>query len=627
MSDNRIILWFGAGVSGDSGMPLGLGLTRKWLEHHLPDGEAERILGLFAGRRQALGKDAPRLEKVIEDAVWTFGHECLANLDIFGTCPPNHVHRAIADHVRRHRIFAVTTNFDSAVEVSPGDLPIPVLTPAGGNGDWGLIKLHGSIGEDLPTLGHSIVNLQNGLAPHLASLIDTLLDDPAATFVFAGYSGVDVFDVVPFFEQRERLGRPVAARAVWLHHTPEPHPEWADDDFERALSDGAKRMLAAFSDGKRAAHAGRTADLLRSVAGLEVDEPHGPAVDRDAWKTGWSRRFAPAARQRRLYAAKLYASFGLGRDSARFVEPNRLAHDRVTEEHQLLANALRNMGCIEAEWRLRRWMAAKPSDTYPPVFNQRHLAASARLSGRHIRALRLYARLLGGGESPGTARERLHQAWAIGEAAGAAAAVLDRIRGSRLPEPVRGAAILVVRQVLATALRRFGQVMDWPESTDPQLLATVQRASDRMGDSAGWLIDTIELRILHRRGLPVLNLHGRIEENQLETDSLLGSVNALRWRAQEWLGWTADATDAEDRRALLRGSTRHALDSYVVAEAIEDLPGQIKAMALLERCYGQLGRYATVRLCRQARKRFEHHRRALDRTMSWMVNCWVDGRW
>ena len=34
----KLVFWFGAGVSAASGMPLGLGLTRRWLAHHLPAG-------------------------------------------------------------------------------------------------------------------------------------------------------------------------------------------------------------------------------------------------------------------------------------------------------------------------------------------------------------------------------------------------------------------------------------------------------------------------------------------------------------------------------------------------------------------------------------------------------------
>lgn len=106
--EGRLIFWFGAGLSIAGGMPSGFGLTRQWLEHHLPDGEAEAILDLFEQNQELIDKSFPRLEKVIEDAHWTFGAACLENLRFFDDCRPNAQHRAIADYIADNRLYAFT---------------------------------------------------------------------------------------------------------------------------------------------------------------------------------------------------------------------------------------------------------------------------------------------------------------------------------------------------------------------------------------------------------------------------------------------------------------------------------------------------------------------------------------
>ncbi|MFT4929383.1 MAG: hypothetical protein ACI8WB_005516 [Phenylobacterium sp.] len=93
----KLIFWFGAGISGASGMPLGMQLTEHWLEFLLPDGEYLPLYQQYNKVMDAIGRQGPRLEKVIDDAITTFGEACLAPLTFFAQCAANASHKAIAE--------------------------------------------------------------------------------------------------------------------------------------------------------------------------------------------------------------------------------------------------------------------------------------------------------------------------------------------------------------------------------------------------------------------------------------------------------------------------------------------------------------------------------------------------
>lgn len=590
--DGRLIVWFGAGLSKDSGMPLGYGLTEHWLRHHLPDGETDAILRLFADNEDLLDKDLPRLEKVIEDAIWTFGTACLENLEFFRRCRPNALHRAIAEHMAAHRLYAVTTNFDTAVEDSrPGE--IPVITPATGvTADWGLIKLHGSMGEDLATLGHSIANLQAGVQPDLRDLLLRLLDDPGNTMVFCGYSGADFFDIVPLFQERARAERPFAARAVWLHHVVGAEGRtdvdcgWSDEDWEEALTTGALDMLQGFDTARKEGRAGDTRALLAEL--IPVPETR-PAVPDRPWWAGWEERFAPDAGSKAQYAAKLYASLGMGTRSARFVALEDLPKTRFDRRHQLLFNALRDQGFYEAELVLRRWAMTVPSAGYSRDFHRRQMAVALRLSGHVIAAGVLYTRLLlrFADEHRFAAADRKEALWSVAEAGLFAQSLVNALPHERFARTLLLPLIVPLRLMAGRAMLVFQRrSAGCPEASDPHLIATVTRISSSLADWHGPVVAFVERLVYGRDGLPVLDFHDETPGRYRETDSLLGLVNHSRNHAMQALhaadwGWTG-LRNADEGRA---GWPDEAVDSlklsFRIARLIGDTMGQIKALRLL----------------------------------------------
>ncbi|ALG70001.1 hypothetical protein VY88_10065 [Azospirillum thiophilum] len=594
--EGRLIVWFGAGVSKASGMPLGYGLTEQWLRHHLPDGEADTILALFADNAELLDKDLPRLEKVIEDARWTFGIDCLKNLELFRLCRPNALHRAIADHIVAHRLYAITTNFDTVVEDCwPG--VIPVMTPATGiTADWGLIKLHGSLGEDLATLGHSIANLQAGLPPALRERVETLLDNPGNTMVFCGYSGADFFDIVPLFQDRARIERPFAARIVWLHHAVAASVDvqthgvddraWTDDMWEEALSTGALDMLRAFDPARKEGRAGDTRALLAELMPLpELPDP-SPGMP---WRSGWEKRFRPDADGKALYAAKLYASIGMGARSAAFIDMARLPRNRFDHRHQLLFNALRDQGFYDAERILHRWAMTVDFSDYSRSFHRRQWAAALRLSRRPITAGILYLMILWRfrNERPFADSDRREALWSVVEAGLFAQAIVAGLPPERAVHALLLPLILPLRLMIGASLALFQRhAAGSPEATDPHLLALVTRISSFLADWPGPVVAFLERVIYRRDGLPVLEFHDDTPERYRETDSLLGLVNHGRnhavqaLRAAGW-GWLGRQDDDKSGHGWIVEAVSSLKLSYRIAGLIGDPMGRIKALRLL----------------------------------------------
>lgn len=590
--DGQLIVWFGAGLSKDSGMPLGYGLTEHWLRHHLPDGETDTILRLFADNEDLLDKDLPRLEKVIEDAIWTFGTDCLENLEFFRHCSPNALHRAIADHMAAHRLYAVTTNFDTAVEDSrPGE--IPVITPATGvTADWGLIKLHGSMGEDPATLGHSIANLQAGVQPDLRDLILRLLDDPDNTIVFCGYSGADFFDIVPLFQDRARAERPFAARAVWLHHEvgadgcTDADRGWSDEDWEEALTTGALGMLQGFDAARKEGRAGDTRALLAEL--VPVPDMR-PAVPGRPWWEGWEERFAPAAQGKALYAAKLYASLGMGTRSASFLALEDLPKTRFDRRHQLMFNALRDQGFYRADLTLRHWATTVPSAEYSQDFHRRQMAVALRLSGHIAAAGVLYIRLLlrFANERRFAVADRKEALWSVAEAGLFAQSLVNALPHERFARALLLPVVAPLRLMAGRSMQVFQRrSAGCPAAGDPHLIATVTRISSFLADWHGPVVAFVERLVYGREGLPVLDFHDETPGRYRETDSLLGLVN--HWRnhalqalhAADW-GWTG-LRNADEGKAGWPDEAVDALKlSLRIARVIGDPMGQIKALRLM----------------------------------------------
>lgn len=590
------IFWLGAGISiaAPTSLPAAEPLVGHWLNHLLPKKDAKHLLALYRDHQRLLDKPFPRLEKLVEDAVAVFDEPVLELLRIFQNCPPNANHRLIADYLVRHRSWAVTTNFDTAIEAALGGA-LPVHTPAQESPEsWGLIKLHGSIDEALPTLGHSIRNLVHGLAPHLARQIDAALDQTNCECVFAGYSGSDYFDIVPYFEARKE--HPFAAQALWIDHARHaPYEVTAD-----SLPKGAQRMLTAFS-AVRVLRGDTTAALAALLAKAAIAEVAG-----SPWWAGWEARFAPEKWQRYLYAAKLYASLGIGRLS---LNAARLACAAGAPDgmrmRQFIANGLRDCGRYTDELAYRHNAAPPLDKDEERLFWRRQEAAGLRLAHHSWAAWRTYGRLVEEVRQCPQAEGALadEQVWCLVEAAMFFRDGLVALPRIGLLRPLASHFKGRIRRLLDEARLRF------PASArNPHVLALIHRMELSLAHAPGGLPTSYYYGLL-RDGIQPPQ-RGEDEQSfepdglYRETDSLLGMVNAARDSAREHLA-RRRTTRPENHALLCRLARRELLYSWRLAKLIGDRPGLIKACRMLAQLADGTGRRRLRGLARRYAARQE----------------------
>lgn len=573
MSDAaRRVFWLGAGVSiaAPTALPAAEPLVVHWLNHLLPKKDAERLLTLYRNHGRLLKKAIPRLEKLVEDAVAVFGEPVLELLRIFQDSPPNANHLMVAGHLAQHRGWAVTTNFDTAIEAAAGGA-LPVHTPSRESAEsWGLMKLHGSIDEALPQLGHSIRNLVHGLAPHLARRISEALDRADAECIFAGYSGSDYFDVVPYFDARKE--QPFAARAVWIDHAAHAPREATAD----SLPEGAQSMLAAFST-VRVLRGDTTQALAAMVATVTSSGVAGRA-----WWEGWEARFAPEKWQQHLYAAKLYASLGIGRHS---LNAARRAHAAGAPGGmrmcQFIANGLRDCGRYADELAYRRNATPLLDRAEDRLFWLRQEAAGLRLARHTLAAWLAYRRLVKEVLQTPQADAALadEQVWSLVEAAMFFRDGLLALPHIGLLNPLASYFKGRIRRLLDETRLRF------PTSArNPHVLALIHRMEFTLAHAPGGLPTSYYFGLVRDGFQPPQ----RSEEEQSfepdglyrETDSLLGMVNAARDSARQHLAMRCTA-NPEAYPLLHRLAHRELLYSWRLAKLIEDRPGMTKACLML----------------------------------------------
>ena len=184
--------WSGVGISCDppTSGPIGVTLTRRALDLGFDGPTVEdrlttayRELAVFDGRRiRAL----PRLETVLDVAVAEHGVEMLAAvLEDLMEPEPNALHRFFAQHLSvggQH----VTANFDTCIERA-----VDGVDPSQ------IVHIHGVVG-DWAAMGARLSVIEEGFPPHLASQLRGILSR-TQLLVVVGYSGLDYFDVDPFW--------------------------------------------------------------------------------------------------------------------------------------------------------------------------------------------------------------------------------------------------------------------------------------------------------------------------------------------------------------------------------------------------------------------------------------------
>ena len=316
----RVVPFFGAGLSIDdpTHLPSGVELTKSLMNHLFDSTVATELLDTFEEHWRVLGRSVPRLEHLL--SVATRSNAGAAKLlEIFGGNPPNRNHYVLADHLRQHRAWAVTTNFDECVEQASGfSIPVHVFDPESGeikvlhgsrDTDWGLIKLHGTITQGADKLAATIESLTPGLAPPLQQLLDHVFSGTDFVLV-AGYSGSDHFDVNRYLQSK--LGRRFRARLMWLRHGSGSGSR-ADFPGSKTFSvepgaRGPDSFQTAFSG--VACYSGDTCELLESFLGRAQDVTLA-SLKTPAWSALLKTLHVPSKADRHRMGASFCSAVGL----------------------------------------------------------------------------------------------------------------------------------------------------------------------------------------------------------------------------------------------------------------------------------------------------------------------------
>jgi hypothetical protein len=202
----RVTFWSEAGISGDppTQAPLGFKLTDRAVAQAF-EGEAllDELRGAYAALH--LPRDRPRLESVLDVVAAEHRVDVLEGLlaDLRDP-PPNGNHQLFAQHTRcggRH----VTANFDTCIERAGGD-------PAR------IVHVHGSFTTDgVEALGARLSRIERGFDVDQKTGLDAQLIDTSVLLV-VGYSGLDYFDVDPYWRDTAARGLLRGCRVVWINH-------------------------------------------------------------------------------------------------------------------------------------------------------------------------------------------------------------------------------------------------------------------------------------------------------------------------------------------------------------------------------------------------------------------------
>ena len=173
---------FGAGLSVDppSCLPRGIELTEKLMDRLFHVIVKEELIKSFKDHPNVMGRQVPRLEHLLSVSIQT-NTEAANILKIFEDISPNRNHRILAEYLITRRGWAITTNFDECVEkASNFTIPVHVFDPTTGrirvlygdsNAEWGLIKLHGTVGVGVKEQSATIEQLTPGLALPVQKLL------------------------------------------------------------------------------------------------------------------------------------------------------------------------------------------------------------------------------------------------------------------------------------------------------------------------------------------------------------------------------------------------------------------------------------------------------------------------
>ena len=615
---SKIIVWAGAGISipAPTCLPAAEPLVWHWLEH-LAGAECVTILKkLYGNHGQTLGKPFPRLEKIIEDAVQSHGEEVLSLLEFIKNRLPNSNHKLIANHIEKHHGLAVTTNFDTAIEDAARQVISVATYLKSPDAETRLFKLHGCISEDKVQLGHSISRLALGLAPHFKTCFDQLFLDPARTILVFGYSGSDVFDVTPYFSSRSE--EKFAAHLVWICHSNfETREISLSQAFEEGLlSEGARTMAEAFEHSRFiVGDTTKFINIALSPDSCFADE--SPEVE--AWQNGWNDVYSPTRFAKYAYAARIFASLGWGVKSLEFIEKAFSAQTAPYQKSKFLAglylNALRDCGAYSRE-NLLRVADRKTGEKQTPInwIDIRQLANSYRLSGRPVRAFLTFRRNLKRifcDRSHESAATELQKSMFVTDYGLFLKGIVEWM--SLLPFPL-SVLSKPVRSLIINEIRRLADaaMINFPAGrADPHTDA----ASGRLRRFSFFSNTAVSIRYLsslatnHYSVEEANGLTSAVEPSSiyLETDSILGRVNALRDEAWGFYQLATSPAVGMDKQKVSVTKVAVGLQqsSIELATLIDDLPGQIKGYFRLVEYYRFIGKDKLSKNCQLEAKRLK----------------------
>jgi len=209
----RPVVFFGAGVSFNSGIPLVIGNKN----HEGMIDNIMRHLDLSEGQIQEVIRQEIPFEVFIEDL--QMGSDIKPLLEIFELGSPNHAHKFFAHCAKKGIVTTfVTTNFDLLLETALEEAGVVYDTFSSDSEflkiNWEsnrtkLIKLHGTV-ADKSQLGIIIRNVaQKRYSKEFQYVLRHIFSkDICSHILFLGYSCSDVFDISPIIESLQGQGAP-----------------------------------------------------------------------------------------------------------------------------------------------------------------------------------------------------------------------------------------------------------------------------------------------------------------------------------------------------------------------------------------------------------------------------------
>lgn len=267
INPSKTIFWVGAGVGANApcNLPLGNELTDAYLKSALGEELAERFILYWNNHvprirecvqrgdwhapadqetytlddvRSGRAWDRPRLEFIIGEVNKLdqeflnirfqkpenrrrYSRKCSINaISHFAEAEPNLLHYWLADFARAGSMI-VTANFDTCIEKALMGDALPDPSSCEGirgteTGSGFVYHFHGvATDQDIQiNLGATINNISKRLPVEFTEKLKKCFRD-GYDIVFVGYSGLDFFDVRPFFEELE--GGTYPGKAMYLH--------------------------------------------------------------------------------------------------------------------------------------------------------------------------------------------------------------------------------------------------------------------------------------------------------------------------------------------------------------------------------------------------------------------------